>query len=80
MGGLALDIAMYVVIWWIVLFAVLPFGVKPAREGELGHDAGAPQKPYLLAKAGATTLVAALVWVLVHWAMVSELAKLRNGG
>ncbi len=79
MGTVALDIAMYLVIWWIVLFAVLPFGVKPAREGELGHDAGAPQKPHLFAKALATTVLAALVWALVHWAMVAELAKLQAG-
>ncbi len=79
MAACALDIAMYLVIWWIVLFAVLPFGVKPAREGERGHDAGAPQKPHLLAKALATTVLAALVWLLVHWAMVTELAKLQAG-
>ncbi len=79
MAALALDISMYMVIWWIVLFAVLPFGVKPAREGELGHDAGAPQKPHLLAKAVATTVLAALIWLLVHWAMVTELAKLQSG-
>lgn len=79
MAALTLDISMYLVIWWIVLFAVLPFGVKPAREGELGHDAGAPHKPHLLAKAGATTVLAALVWLLVHWAMVTELAKLQSG-
>jgi len=79
MAALALDIAIYLVIWWIVLFAVLPFGVKPAREGELGHDSGAPQKPHLLAKAGATTVLAALIWLLVHWAMVAELAKLQAG-
>jgi predicted secreted protein len=78
MGTLAIDISMYVVIWWIVLFAVLPFGVKPAREGELGHDAGAPQKPHLLAKAAATTVLAALAWLLAHWAMVNELAKLQG--
>ena len=79
MGNLAIDIAMYVVIWWIVLFAVLPWGVKPAEEGELGHDAGAPAKPHLLAKAGATTVLAALVWLVAHWAMVNELTKLRGG-
>ena len=79
MAALALDISMYLVIWWIVLFAVLPFGVKPAREGELGHDAGAPQKPHLLAKSLATTVLAALIWLLVHWAMVTELAKLQAG-
>ena len=79
MAAYALDIAIYLVIWWIVLFAVLPFGVKPAREGELGHDAGAPQKPHLFAKALATTVLAALIWLLVHWAIVTELAKLQAG-
>ena len=66
----ALDIAIYVVCWWIVLFAVLPFGIKPAREGELGHDAGAPTQPHLLRKAG--------VWALLHWGMTDYIARLRG--
>ena len=74
----ALDIAIYVVCWWIVLFAVLPFGVKPSREGELGHDAGAPAQPYLLRKALITTVVAAVVWALLHWGMTDYIARLRR--
>ena len=39
-------IAIYFVIWWTVLFAVLPFGIRNAHEAgekvELGNDAGAP--------------------------------------
>ncbi len=42
-----IGIATYVVIWWLVIFTVLPFGVKPAEEGDPGHDAGAPRHPRL---------------------------------
>ena len=36
------GVAMYIVIWWIAIFAVLPLGVKPAEKGDLGARAGAP--------------------------------------
>jgi len=38
--------AIYFVIWWLVLFTVLPFGVRNAAETgevvEAGNDPGAP--------------------------------------
>ena len=33
------GIGMYVVLWWIAIFAVLPWGVKPSPEGDPGHAA-----------------------------------------
>ncbi len=64
---LPLAIACYFTIWWVVLFAVLPFGVRSAAEaGEIdsprGVDPGAPMAPMLLKKAVATTLVAGVVF------------------
>ena len=65
-------IAIYFVIWWITLFAVLPFGVRSAHEAgaivEEGHDAGAPMFHGLLIKAGVNTVIAALVFVGVYYA------------
>lgn len=55
-------IAVYFVIWWIVLFAVLPWGVKIPDNPELGHATSAPEKPDLWRKALWTTLIAAVVW------------------
>ena len=59
-------IAIFITIWWVVLFAILPLGVKSQHEDVegrlLGTDPGAPVAPRLLAKAGATTLVAAVVF------------------
>jgi len=72
-GGLAL----YFVIWWILLFAVLPFGVRSqAESGEVvtGSEPGAPSVPALREKAIWTTLVASVV--LVGVAAVFPLAGL----
>ena len=63
-GGMAL----YFVIWWILLFAVLPFGVRSQAEaGEVvqGSEPGAPALPALREKAIWTTLVASIVLVVV---------------
>lgn len=63
-GGFAL----YFVIWWIVLFAVLPFGVRSqAESGDVikGSEPGAPTAPALQEKAIWTTLAASVVLVVV---------------
>jgi predicted secreted protein len=57
-------IAIYFVVWWIVLFAVLPWGMRTQEEeGEvtLGTPESAPANPRLLQKAVWTTIVSAIV-------------------
>ena len=55
-------IALYFIVWWVSLFAVLPIGVQNAEEaGEAPNavaDPGAPVNPRLSMKAGITSLVA----------------------
>lgn len=65
-GGLAV----YFVIWWTVLFAVLPFGVRSQAEtGEItqGTEPGAPVLPGLLRKAAITSVIAAVVFAIVWY-------------
>lgn len=65
-GGLAV----YFVIWWTVLFAVLPFGVRSQAESgevEKGTDPGAPVLPGLAKKAMATTILAGIVFGIVWY-------------
>jgi predicted secreted protein len=62
-------LAIYFVVWWIVLFAVLPWGMRTQEEeGEvtLGTPASAPANLRLGRKAIWTTIVAALL-VGVFW-------------
>jgi predicted secreted protein len=64
--------AIYFVIWWVVLFAVLPWGVRSQHEsGEMtpGTDPGAPVLPDIRRKLVWTTIVATAVfaaWFVVY--------------
>lgn len=60
-----MAVAIFLTLWFVVLFAVLPWGVRSQHEeGEYaqGTDPGAPVAPKLLAKALWTTLVTAVVF------------------
>ena len=54
--------AIFLLIWFVILFAVLPWGVRPSAEPEPGHDPGAPANPQLGRKAIATTVISLLLW------------------
>lgn len=71
-----IGISGYVVIWWLVIFAVLPFGVHPARTDDPGHATGAPARPRLMLKAAVTTVIAAVIWLAVYWALATHLINL----
>ena len=56
---------LYVLVWWVTLFAVLPLWVSPADPGDPGHAAGAPKHPLMVRKVLVTTLVAAAIWLVI---------------
>jgi predicted secreted protein len=60
-------IAIFFIMWWVVLFAVLPWGVRSQQEiGNIssGTDPGAPAFPLLGRKLIWTTLITAIVFAL----------------
>jgi predicted secreted protein len=67
--SLATSIAIYFIIWWVVLFAVLPWGVRSQQEqGAVtpGSDPGAPAVPSIKRKLLWTTIVAGIVFAMWH--------------
>jgi len=63
-----LGTATYFVIWWVALFAVLPFGVHSQRELDdvvPGTEPGAPARPRMLLKVAANTVVSGLIFAVV---------------
>jgi predicted secreted protein len=71
--GWALGIAIYVVIWWLTLFAVLPFGVRSQRESGKVHegtDPGAPAAHLMGRKIIVTTLISGAIWLPLNFAYV----------
>jgi predicted secreted protein len=75
---LVTGIATYIVVWWIVLFAVLPWGVRPPEELVPGQADSAPANPRLLLKAGVTTLVAAVIWLGIYLVVESGWMSFRD--
>lgn len=67
----------FLVIWWLVLFMVLPFGAAPPDEVQDGHASSAPAKPRLLIKILVTTVLAIGVTLAVQWFLQSGLIELR---
>jgi predicted secreted protein len=56
--------ALYFILWWLVLFATLPFGLKTQDEEEdvtLGTVSSAPKGPHMLRAFVRTTIVSALI-------------------
>lgn len=76
--GITLIMLTFLVIWWLVLFAVLPWGVQPPADPQELHDPGAPEKPRLGVKFGVTTLLAGLLTALVAWAVNSPYITLGD--
>ena len=63
--------AVYFIIWWLVLFTILPIGSRSAHEEgievEAGHEPSAPVKLRMKEKFVQTTLVALVFYGFYYW-------------
>ncbi len=67
--------AVYFIIWWTVLFCVLPLNIQSQFEKgvvEKGTEPGAPVSPQLARKAAITSIIALVIFtgVYVLWDLV----------
>jgi predicted secreted protein len=80
--ALTTALAIYFIIWWLVLFAVLPWGVRSQHEtGDeiaAGTDPGAPTIPAIGKKLIWTTVVATVVFGIFHYVYVNRLISLDD--
>lgn len=72
------GILVYVMIWWVVFFTVLPWGLHVPEEQEPGHATSAPSNPRLWRKAAITSGIAAVLWVIAYYLITSDLISFRN--
>lgn len=80
--NLAGAVVIFVLWWWVVLFAVLPRDVQGRWESEddgvKGADPGAPVKPQLKAKAWLTTKIAFVLWAATVAIILSGVFNFRE--
>jgi len=72
-------VAIFLTIWWTVLFVILPLGVTSHHEAGIdlgdGGDPGAPVDPKLKKKFLTTTWISAvlfvMLWAVIHFGLVT---------
>ncbi len=75
------GIAVYFILWWLLLFTVLPWRIKSQHEGDeviKGTEPGAPVDPQLKRKAIITTIIAAIVWIIIFTIIKFNLIKIDD--
>ena len=66
--GLTGSIILFLIIWWLILFILLPISIDNKASGITeyeGNDRGAPNNPQLLKKFIITTIISVILWFVV---------------
>ena len=67
--GLTGSIILFLIIWWLILFILLPLNIdnKSSNTTEYeGNDPGAPNNPQILKKFIITTIISVILWFVVY--------------
>jgi predicted secreted protein len=77
-----LGVAIYLILWWLAFFVMLPFDAQSAHEaGEevpAGSERGAPRVHRLGIKALWAAGIAAVLWLGVAWAISADVVNMRG--
>ncbi len=76
--GFVTGLCTFLIIWWVMIFTVLPIGAGANPEHETGHDAGAPKRPNLKKKFIINTVITSILWVVVYVLVEFDLVPLRE--
>ena len=74
--GLAI---IYIIIWWIIFFAILPIDVNRVKITKVeGEDPGSPENPKMLKKFIYCTVITTILFTIIYILMKFEYLNLRN--
>jgi predicted secreted protein len=73
--GLTGSIIFFLIIWWLILFVLLPINIQNnASEinGYDGNDRGAPNNPQLFKKFIITTIISVILWSIIYFLLSND--------
>ena len=80
--GITGSIIVYVLIWWMIFFSVLPVGIRSKKEkfkeGIDGIDSGAPNNPKIGKKFLITTIITSIIFIVIYYLVKFNLLNLRE--
>jgi predicted secreted protein len=77
---LVTGIVLYIIIWWTVLFTMLPIGVRVPQNPDPGIATSAPEHPQIFKKMIWTSLASGVVWLLIYAVIQSGLISFGEPG
>ncbi len=73
------SLIIYVLIWWIVFFALLPIDVnREKKQNIIGIDSGAPENPKIIKKFVYSTLITSIIFIIIFLLVKYEYLNIRN--
>ena len=66
-------IIIYVIVWWILFFMALPFGLKKPVNNIPGQDRGAPEKPKLWLKFFVVSIISLILTIIINFIIRNNL-------
>lgn len=72
------GIVVFVLVWWMMFFCILPLRIKSIEKPTDGSMPGAPVNPYIGYKILLTTLVASVVWFAIYEIIKADLISFRD--
>ena len=80
--GVTGSIILFVCIWWIVFFSLLPVGIQSQKikfsENLHGNDPGAPKNPKIGKKFFITTLITTIIFLVIYYVTTEGYLNLRE--
>ena len=80
--GLTGSIIIYVIIWWIVFFSLLPVGIRSNNakfnDKIAGEDPGAPKNPNIGKKFIYTTIITSIIFIGIYYMVINDFLNLRE--
>ena len=80
--GVTGSIIVYVLIWWIIFFSVLPLGIQSNKEKFKekieGIDPGAPINPNIGKKFLITTILTSIIFLIIYYLVKFNFLNLRE--
>ena len=80
--GITGSFIIYIIIWWVVFFSLLPIGIQSNKrnfdENLGGADPGAPKNPNIGKKFIYTTILTSVLFIGIYYMVNSEFLNLRS--
>ena len=73
------SIVIFVIIWWIVFFSLLPMDVNRDKNRKIeGEDPGSPENPKIVKKFIYTTVISTVLFLIIFHLVQNNYLNLRN--